>query len=207
MWRVTLWRLYPIRQLGILPSSRTRSAAVGLVELQGKARSLNDEEFIPFEPMAETRFYLEDETGRILIDATGAVPRDEFWLMFFSQRLPEIVVHGRDPVRPGVIGVYDGDPVYVLGWADIGDDTSRYAQDSQRLVIRKRPANRKGMKKNRSQFAVSPGFDDRDIFFVTDRPEEDARRLLWRGLLANAAVAGIWTGFSFVCLLAGLISL
>lgn len=75
--RRSLWLLRVRRNVENLPTARTRSAAMGLVELKGVARPLDDADvdkpIIFGSGYADTKhnqvapFYLEDETGRVLV--------------------------------------------------------------------------------------------------------------------------------------------
>lgn len=75
--RRSVWLIRVKRNVRNLPTARTRSAAMGLVELKGVARPLDDadaEKPIIFgSGYADTAhnqvapFYLEDETGRVLV--------------------------------------------------------------------------------------------------------------------------------------------
>lgn len=69
------WRLKQIRLVRALPRSKARSAAIGVSELEGTARAEGGDSMIS--PQREGRaaaFYLEDDSGRIRVEAAGGRP-------------------------------------------------------------------------------------------------------------------------------------
>lgn len=102
------WRLSQLRQLRSLPSSKVRSAALGLVELKGRVRLLPPPaEAVPF--LEVSPFILEDATGRVRVDPSGAKISLGWWLRF-GRRQREAVLAGGPGGQLG-----EGSPVYVLG--------------------------------------------------------------------------------------------
>lgn len=218
------WRYVHLRRLRNLPTSKTRSAALGLAEFAGTARSMDG---TPVIGRLDARggwvrpFYLEDDSGRIAVDPSDAIVRGGFqaverfrrmwqrletthWVQLMSGRLCEAVLQR----KPGNVYEFrDGDPVYVLGSVELNPDAAPGALDADRLVVR------------RSRQAVRPpwwtkllwgegakqrvGFDD--IFYLTDRGEADALKAIRDGgsglLLLTVpwmALAGVmlWLGAS-----------
>lgn len=210
------------RQLANLPTSTVRGASIGLSELRGVARHAEgqprDEEgdedapdtgdgttsAILFHSLSagegktrgktvRTRFYLEDETGRIRVDPRGV----EFWdgkgsFMWRPIRCIYLEKHFTEEVLPyrSVAMLLPGDSVYVIGTVEEREDAPHDAADSDRLVIR--PASRlydTGLF-SRILFGdkdKTTGKDFFDIFFLTDVTERSAAEIL------AASLRGVWT--------------
>jgi len=174
------------------PTSKVRSAAVGLVELSGKARCRDD----VLSPISKVRsafwrvtgeyyyhtkhgggwsqffrresgvpFYLEDATGKMLVDPVGGsveLPYD-FRAAGFMTEFNLFGFHLRDKMEPKVLAfiesdpgihssfrrysgrrlriteyyIAEGDPLYVLGSATPVEKASEVAQEN--LVVKKSP--------------------------------------------------------------------
>ncbi|MDH4319252.1 MAG: E3 ubiquitin ligase family protein [Desulfobulbaceae bacterium] len=185
-----IWRSRQIRQLDNIPTSKIRSAAIGLVELRGRAAHYRDTDsacVISSEGLHP--FYLEDETGRVLIDPKGCRIRDDwYWFNAISNTifemggmlgLREIVLRNR-AIEIGVENyhyiVQPGDPLYVIGSLEINDNPA--VEDDERLVVRarKRPGFGEAFLD-----VFSGGLDYRNIFFISDSGEKSARKLMQQG--------------------------
>jgi hypothetical protein len=157
------WRLKQIRQVLALPRSRARSAAIGLAEFEGIARALGDDTGIT---RTGTRtaapLYLEDETGRILVDPGEAAVRPRS-LSGASTTLNEIEE-----------GISDGDRVYVIGNVQPREDAPPGALDSERLVIRPLRQRHADSPLARLLFMERSRPADRDApnIFIVDRGSE-----------------------------------
>lgn len=113
-----LWMLSIKRMVENVATSTVRGAAMGLVELHGKARPIDGagEQAIlecRYDPMAPLRtkvdpFYLEDETGRVLVD----VPED--CVPGADQRVA-LLRHAREEGELREYRLMPGDDVYVIG--------------------------------------------------------------------------------------------
>ncbi len=141
-----LWRGRARVRVDNLPLSRIADLQPGLVRVQGRARPLYDEGSAilyylpPTENGGEARaqhnsFHLEDDTGRVVVDTTGAcftdeaAERGEHQGLFdylrgvagiLDTRCSEIVLPRNERVagdgrREWTLG--DGDPVYLVGYA------------------------------------------------------------------------------------------
>ncbi len=150
---VGFWKLQQARQLANLPTSKARSAAVGLSEFRGVARPCEDD---PDDPILQFRssklrsvpFYLKDGTGRILVDPRGAEFRPRqigSGIPLVSQRVCEIVLTrrvGSQSVESWWRGetmaaeLRAGDRVYVIGCVQPREDAPSGARDSEALVVR-----------------------------------------------------------------------
>lgn len=211
------------RQVANLPTSKARSAAIGLAELRGVARAVAPEArqvrcegpalkdppseailFVvkrlirgasdgsatgSFIHEAKTPFYLEDESGRILVD-----PRDAcFWdaatssflerFSAFWQRFPRILLTRRVERRSlGFMNVEEtrtlmpGDPVYLVGSVEPNPAAPPDAADSDRLMVR--PA---------ILGAVKSGFLDRWVPYLKHSRDHDIHQVF---ILADTTEAG-----------------
>lgn len=216
------WRRAHLRRLRNLPTSTTRSAALGLAELAGTARSMDGTPVIGRRDAQGgwmRPFFLEDETGRIAVDPSGLHVRGGFqpverfrrmwqslyttdWIRLMSGQLCEAVLQR----KPGnLYELRDGDRVYVLGSVETNLDAPPGALDADRLVVR------------RSRQAVRPpwwtkllwgegakqkvGFDD--IFYLTDRGEADAQKAIRAGGAGLLLLTVPWMALSGVMLWIG----
>jgi hypothetical protein len=88
--------------------------------------------------MRKQPFYLEDDTGCILIDPRESRFRTR-WMTSFGGRITETVLRRReqlpDLTTPHVMILQPGDPVYVIGTAQPNPDAPADASDSERLVV------------------------------------------------------------------------
>ncbi len=192
------WRLLTVRQIESLPTARIRSVALGLAELRGVARPV-EPDADPGAPLLryarerqgdsvaikeEKRpFFLEDATGRILVDPRGGafsvqldaahregvLPR-----RIFGARLREILLSRR--IRPTSAGLPEavllpGDEVYVIGTVAVDDGRAGGK------VIGPRPG-------------AAGSFRFYDVFFLGDRQEPEVRRYFFSGI-RHAIVAAV----------------
>lgn len=222
--RESLWRLGQIRALRRLPTSAARSVAAGLVELQGTARTLDEDPILRVEwgilseggfVWSRARvapFELEDASGRVRVDPCGPelelrAPAVSLLLSLFGRRRSELVLTRH--VVPGVwpdrrCELRDGDPVYVIGRAEERDGAPPGATDSERLVVRPSKEARRPeslVEHLLDPLARRPRRRAEDVFFLADCGEGRARRLLWRGFLRSAAWTLLATGLSGLLLL------
>ena len=149
-----------------------------------------------------SRFYLEDDTGRILVDPRGV----EFWdgsgsFLWSPIRSIYLEKHYSEEIMPwrSTSILLPGDSVYVIGNVEENRDASPYASDSDRLVIR--PAS--GLE-NTSLFkrllfgekTKKKGSDIYHVFFLTDVTELSAAELLSRGLRTVWIWMLLWVALS-----------
>jgi len=202
------WRARQAAQLDLLPTSKARSAAVGLVELQGRACPVSPSGTGPILQYNSrlaglTRlepFYLEDDTGRILIDPRTSRFRTR-WRTSFGGRITETVLKRREQLpdlsSPHVMTLLPGDPVYVIGTAQPDPTAPADAVDSERLVVRR--AN-SGIFSSPlwqvSQGRIKPQHRAEDIFFLTDSKEQVARKRIMKGMWQVWAWALVWIALS-----------
>jgi len=232
--RESAWNYRQARQVSNLATSKTRSAAIGLSEFAGKARDLSsaggpvtNRRILGFDYQifshSETfssgrmvgKFYLEDETGKILVDPGEAdlqVQRPFFTFLFYIlgrrpylAALTRRVEKGFWPSRS--YSLFDGDPLYLIGHVAEQEDAPQDAFGPDRLVVRPGPGP--GQEANtgrRFRFLAtrkkSRGIQD--VFFISDTPEQTARDLLmdelWKkalwGLVCTILSAALFAGSS-----------
>ena len=200
----SIWRARQAAQVDILPTSRARSVAIGLVELAGRARHLTADTHGPIlhydsRSPAKNRkqpFYLEDETGQILIDPRKTRFRTP-GRTSLGGRLTETVLKNReqlpDLTTPHIMTLESGDPIYVIGTAHVNPDAPSGAKGSDRLVIQRRKGSIFTDPLWRaSQGKIKPAHRVEDILFITDSAEADARRRIMRGIWQVWAWALLW---------------
>ncbi|CAB1056945.1 hypothetical protein D1BOALGB6SA_1684 [Olavius sp. associated proteobacterium Delta 1] len=198
------WRARQAAQVELLPTSRARSAAIGLVELQGRARPVSPSAKAPVlqynsrsaDSTRKQPFYLEDDTGRILIDPRASRFRTR-WMTSFGGRITETVLKRREQLpdlsTPHVMTLQPGDPVYVIGTAQPNPDAPADALDSERLVVRQRKMSIFTTPMWQvSQGKMRPEHGVEDIFFLTDSKEQAARKRIMKGLWQVWAWAFLW---------------
>ena len=205
-------------QLTNLPTSTIGSAAIGLSELRGTAQPCVEEveenisgkersvqgkgntipillntSYVGAEGKVTgkticSRFYLEDDTGRILVDPRGV----KFWdgsgnFLWSPIRSIYLEKHYSEEILPwkSTSMLLPGDSVYVIGNVEEKKDASPDASDSDRLVIR--PAS--GLEDTSffkrllfGQKTKDKGSDIYNVFFLTDVTELSAAELLSRSL-------------------------
>ncbi len=137
-----------------------------------------------------SRFYLEDNSGRILVDPRGVW----FWdgkVHFFSPSARSIYLKKRLENRSKVNAqikirrLNPGDEIYLIGAVEELEDAAPTATDSQRLVVR--PSStlkstnllRRIILGHRKQTHRT---DIYDVFFLTDVKDLNAARMLSEGI-------------------------
>lgn len=215
--RDAIWRFRQASQVENLPTSRARSVALGLVELRGVARSVGEERepilslhwdmFDYFSPKQVLRpFYLEDATGRVLVDPTKCLVRAG-WITDLAslEGCHEIVLkrrvekNDRDDSVTRIL--MPGDPVYLIGNAEINPAAAPDAADSDRLVIR--PSSRSSWSLSLWRFLFgkakrAPGHSIFNVFFLADNDEVSARRLILNGFYTVSGIGFLWLASSAV---------
>jgi hypothetical protein len=196
-----------VSQIRNLSTSRVRSVAVGLAELAGKAVPMpgksagapiirswmekTDDNYYSSKKHID-RFYLDDGTGLILVDATGSnveLEADGFSVGLHQVKLRQCP--GENGLPEGRL--MPGDPVFVLGSVQINED--RASKERDPVVI----------KPKRSSFFLLNYYD---IFFLGNGDErallDRFARSVHRGWLAVVTVMAVtgwlsinaWTGIS-----------
>lgn len=189
----TFWRLRQARQLANLPTSRARSAALGIAEFRGRACRIDGAagEVLSWRMGGTQRlepFYLEDESGRILIDPRGATFRVSR-ASSYGGRIVEIVLTRRttqpELTRPLTMQLLTGDPIYVIGNVTLNPDTPAGALGSERLVVK--PLVEPGITNvfvslllGRGNIPAARRIEH--VFFLSDGSERLARRHILKGL-------------------------
>ena len=209
-----LWRLRQVRQIENLPTSKVRSAALGLVELKGIVQPLGR---LPSEREAVIRihwdmfdylrpqqsiepFYLKDETGSVLVDARDCRVRAGWISEIFSLfGVREIVLAKRierddrdDSVTKTLM---PGDPIYLIGNAEINAEARPDAADVARVVIRPSARGTWNEALWKGLFGtVRPphGREAQNVFFLSDTDEINAKRLILRGFWVVAFIGCLW---------------
>lgn len=201
-YRDGFWRIRQYRQVGNLPTSKVRSLQAGLVELKGTARKMVETtsvpEGVPSNAILWTSntnvkmniFYLEDETGKVIVDPEGALIVIDFMKYKLSQRkaglnfafvessirfilgerFSEIVlwrhfkrIQTSDGQRD-IAWLEDGDQIYIIGNAEIDEL-------SNNLVVR---TTKRAKKADLiySPFSLETRKDVQDVFFISDSTSE-----------------------------------
>jgi HEAT repeat protein len=207
----SFWRLRQARQVENLPTSTVRSAAVGLVELQGTARAVD-----PSEPVIAmvtwdlntytspkqwlSPFYLEDETGRILVDPAGCRVRAGWITDIGSMFMVREVVLTRHVKREDTQDrvtrtLRHGDQVYVIGSAEPMKPGRGAARSSGELVVR--PSARPKLDEALwrlffGTWRLPAGRDIYNVFFISDTSERKARSIILRGFRVVGALGFLW---------------
>lgn len=210
----SFWKLRQARQVENLPTSKVRSVAQGLVELAGTARkvsaapgrretifSLHVDMFDYFGIHQQLEpFFLEDDTGKILVNPAKSYIRAGWVTDLFNLFIGfhEVILTGRvekdertDAVTRTLL---DGDPVYVIGNAEIDPDNAG-AAGTEGLVIR--PSTRSQWNLSLwqllfGQSAVPSGKDVLNVFFISDSKEDIARKHILRGVKVVSLLSLFW---------------
>ena len=211
LYRDALWRFRQAGQVDNLPTSKAGSVALGLVELRGWARSegsehepiisLNWSMFDYLQPTQKLRpFYLQDKTGRVLVDPTECRVRAG-WVTDLASMggCHEIMLKRRVEKDDGHDSVtrtlMPGDPVYLIGNAEVNPQAAPDAVDSERLVIR--PAIQSSWSLSLWRFLfgkaeLAKGRSIFNVFFLADKEEVSAKQLILNGFHTVLAVGGLW---------------
>ena len=205
-----LWQRLQSHQPLNLPTSKARSAAIGLAEFKGVARAVKGES----DPILELYlggpsshketihpFYLEDDTGRILIDPRGASIQPE-WQSNLTLGAREIVLTRR--VEPAthttaeVRTLLSGDPVFVVGNVQERPDVRPNAVGSERLVV-------KPLEPTVTSRATSllKRYDIPQAFYLTDAGEPVAVTQMRKGIARVVFLSLIYIASGVVLLRAG----
>ena len=215
--RDAIWRFRQAGQVDNLPTSKARSVAVGLVELKGVAQSAGSEQgpilrlswgmYAYLQPKQELRpFYLQDKTGRVLVDPTECRVRAGWITDIFSLfGCREIVLKRRveknDDHDSVTRTLMPGDPVYLIGNAEINPQAAPDAVDSDRLVIR--PATQSSWSLSLWRFLFgkaepAKGRSIFNVFFLADKDEVRAKSLILNGMRTVWAIGCLWLASSTV---------
>jgi len=189
----SLWRGKQAGLVEALPTSRARSVALGLVELQGRAVHVGKGRGAVLQynsrdltALRNKPFYLEDDSGRILIDPGESRFRTR-WLTSLGGRIVETVLTLReqkpDLTAPHTLTLLPGDPVYVIGTAEQKPGKTNRELGSERLVVKRRSG---GVFNSPlwqvAQGRIKPGHEIEDVFFLTDAREKKAKSYIMRGM-------------------------
>ena len=172
------WRLKQMRLIRALPRSPVRSAAVGLVEIEGIARRVS---YSSRDGQTEMQpFYVEDDTGRIRVDPRGAMVRP-WGASGFALQVNEV----EDGIR-------EGDRVYVIGNAQPQLDEPSETPWRGGLVVRPLRQSLVPSPIARLLFAAPEGLADRQTpnIFIVDKGRERDVTLRLRTTLADFCVVG-----------------
>ena len=224
-------------QIENLPTSTVRSAAIGLSELKGIARPIEDEgkrlaetlidgkkkenrksirskqrilkkedvlsggkqepilsEIFNLHSQVSTtlhsRFYLEDETGKILVDPRGI----DFWDghgHFLWKPIRSIYLETRHSIDSNreTRCLLPGDPVYIIGSIEENTEAGQDASELDRLILKpssslKSPGLFKRIMLGEDK--KTRGTDIYDVFFLSDLTEFKVKDRITQG------VRGIW---------------
>lgn len=208
-----------------VPTASVASAAIGLSELSGTVRRIenrdgpidpnravmsfrwkllgtqrvNDAVMLGSYDKAVQAFYLDDGTGRILIDPVHndvelRRPLISVSTTFFGRRSFEILLTKHVQKLSWDERIYDlreGDRVFMIGYVEANPTAPADAAGPDRLVVRPRKEARSGSEAL-LQFLIpgrTPARTPHDIFIITDTTEKDAKGLLRKNFLASAAMA------------------
>ncbi|OGS28076.1 MAG: hypothetical protein A2297_04540 [Elusimicrobia bacterium RIFOXYB2_FULL_48_7] len=200
----TLWRKKQLAVLKGLPTSKVQALALGAVELKGKAISLDENSKIMemttsfFERRQWLRaFYLEDETGKVLVNPEGSQIR-EGWIKDILLTLTgynEIVLSRW--VDKTFLNVrrtlFSGDRVYLLGNAEVNPDAPSGASGPDRLVVKfSRQASLVDSFKRIFLRKSLPGRDFNNVFFISDSDEARAEGYIRKGISQIRLASAIW---------------
>lgn len=175
------WLQRELEQMRNLATSKAASAALGLIELQGIYERAGRDAPIPeAEPGRERGlrpFYLKDDSGRILVDARGAVRKaGEFSSCFIHQPLSEVEF---------TISAIGMGTVYVVGTVEVNPAAPPDATGSDRLVVRRGTTRRLTRFERMMEWTGRVFNQERrdhtyvDVFFVGES-QRSARVLLWQ---------------------------
>ena len=206
-----LWRSLGSRQPMNVPTAKARSAAIGLAELVGVARPvdgsdrpilklvLGESETSPHEELVAP-FYLEDASGRILIDPRGASIQPEFQPNLEAGTREIVLTRRVEPMTlttPEVRMLLPGDPVYVIGNVQERGDVRPDAVSSERLVVK--PLERKLLSRVESVLPWnSAKLDVPHVFFLSDSSERAAVTKMRRGVARIAMLASLYVASGVV---------
>jgi len=187
-----IWRFRLIRQINIIPTSKVRSVALGLVELKGTAQPIDKNNKFPLlsqviieknYPDSQKKYHevdenhsafcLEDDTGRILVETDGAEFLGPTQTIFFHPiRFYRICLlrHFTKENSLTELKLMPGDPIFVIGTVQNRAITT-LAKDApkEELVIRPLSSDKKR-------------FSFFDVFYLTDQSEAETVQLIRKGI-------------------------
>lgn len=157
-----------------------------------------------------SRFWIEDRSGRILVDPRGV----KFWTggSFLTIEAQSVLLARRRRVAPdagpGVLQTVclrEGDRVYVIGAAEIDPEAPADVADSERLIVRptKLYPSRGIMSRLVPGIAEEPAEDYKNTFFVFDRDENSAIRIMRKEERSVVHTALVWLALSLGLFWAG----
>ena len=162
-----------VSQIKNLPTSKIHSAAIGLVELKGKAISARGKKSDPIirswihesgdgmhSIQTETNpFYLDDGTGRVLVDPEGCTVDAVKYL--FEIKMHHAVLKTYQPEKKFAESrLMPGEETYVLGSLQINRDKKGIVDQKDKVIIKPQKSS-----------IVRPNFYD--LFFVSNKSEEE----------------------------------
>ena len=221
-----------------LPTSKARSAALGLAEFQGVARPVEDRSLFkekieneasfmetwdgapkdrivllgkwwvrdnegvsPASQKASSRFYLEDDSGRILVDPTGVdiggPGGGEVQSIILSKHHTRVFHQDH---TGSVWTLMPGDPVYLIGSVEVNEEAPPDATGSDRLIVR--PSSRVSQTHFLRRLILGSAKwlsakDVQDIFLLTDTHEIEASSILKKSVRSWIILAIFFTASSF----------
>ena len=152
-----------------------------------------------------SRFYLEDDSGRILVDPIGA----KFWngvSSFGFEPVKKIYLKNsfsrtvdEDGGTVSTQFLLPGDDVYLIGSVEMNEKAPLNAVDSERLIVR--PATRKSSRNPVLAWILGeekfgPGKDIWDTFFLSDTDEMEASEILFKSAKQAIVIGMFWAGLS-----------
>lgn len=200
------WRYKQLRQVQNLPRSKIRSAAMGLVELEGVAQPLHADKKEGHSPLlTSTRvepFLLVDETGDIVVDPRGALVRHPNGLPILDYPICEVVMTKRAINKLWHVAageLFAGDTVYVLGSLEETDPDSELAGKHTTIIRARRESATMGFLSKLWFFdAEQAGTARRDphVFLLSDSSEWEARAHILHGIRRSLKQIGFWLACS-----------
>jgi hypothetical protein len=220
-------------QVANLSTSTTRGAAVGLAEFKGIVRKTQDrptlrheegdgailpeEHILYYQIAAPTgsvrlrqrwqRFYLEDDTGRILVDPRGARFWDGKGSPFFEP-VRKILLTKRisrplpNPYQLEMRSLKEGDRIYAIGAVQRDPDAPLAAADEDALVVCPSTESHRLGRLVRLLFPDyvgkrhGRGWEYRHVFLLADTEEADLLAILKQAVWQSLILSLGWMGAS-----------
>ena len=176
-----------------------------------KDQAVSDNNTLNFE--FQSRFYLEDDTGRILVDPEGASFWDGGKASFIDPVRKILLTRRVREITPGkeqwpVYGIMTrellpDDPIYVLGNVEVNERAPKSALGTDRLIVRActepvRPSLFNWLFFNNQRFLKSR--DYRYVFLISDSPEHRVVKILRKGITSILIPGTIWTASALALL-------
>jgi len=173
-----------VNQIEILPTSKVQSAAIGLIELKGKAFHADAEQTDKAAPIMRRwveshdeghsiqskakRFYLDDGTGRVLIDPLDChISSDD---SYFEVKLHHAVLKSEQEKNEFKESrLMPGDEVYVLGSLQVIDQEYKQNFPDDTVII-----------KPKASSFLHPNFYD--LFFLSNTSEDELLALFRKSI-------------------------